>query len=162
MSNSQSLLSWIGSRFFFSFLSAITGWIAGVLLLGCIALMTFVSNGQASQISFPYMSDVATAMGILVFFGWGCCLLPFWFLAVRPSKLWKPLVLTVSGALTGFLLMFSVFLLLSYNDPEGDFSLYDCTLSGALFCSFTPMLIGGVAGYTSVLLNKHYMQKEAA
>jgi hypothetical protein len=105
MSNSQPLFSWICSRFFFSFLSALAGWIAGVLLLGCVALITFVSTGQASHISLTYMSDLAISMGILVFFGWACCLLPFWFLAVDPSKLWKPLVLTVSGALTGFLLL---------------------------------------------------------
>ena len=151
MSEPQTLSSRIGSRVLLSFLSAFAGWIAGVCLLSFIALIVFVF--QLQRISFSFMANLAFAMGIIVLIAWASCLLPVCFLASNSSKLWRPVVLSCLGALTGILLMFFLFLLLFYNDPEGDFSLSQFTLSGALFCTLAPALIGGVAGYAGAVLH---------
>jgi hypothetical protein len=153
----QSLLAWIGSRILLSFLAALAGWGAGVILVLLLSspYIFFAPRGGASPLDIAVI--ICGIMGIFVAVTWIFFLVPLSMLVPMQSGFWRPVASTLVGMAIGPLIMFlyAVWeqrgMVIHHSSASAAMEYY---LLGCLTFGLPALIVGGVTGYVAAVLNR--------
>ncbi len=158
MTETKSIRAWISSRIILSFMSALAGWGAGVVLVMLLSVPYIFSKQIGGANPFTLALIACVFMSAFVLASWIILLVPVSLLIPSHAVFWRPATLTLIGGVIGPIII-TVFTLweqlgadVQYPSLTGRLLYY---LSGVIVWGIPAAIVGSVSGFVAAILNRH-------
>jgi hypothetical protein len=160
VSSKHNRSEWLKRRVRLSFLAALTGWAAFMLVCLALCLIDLLSRSAVGTNPWIALLWVGMGSGLVVLALWLVVLVPL-FLVPNDSFLWKPGILTLLGVVTGPIIVCMGAIYSLKSNPT--IRIYDPAvylMGGVVFPGLPSAIIGGVTGMMAARLHRRLVQKE--